>query len=558
MPEETLYWRELKYDNTEKRYSWVFHNYSIIINSEVLIHIAKADGGEPSSDSPYFTIPYSSYRADIRTEPGDKIYYATRNGGEFSYYFSEINQTHNYEIESKHQELIISGERTITVPEGSMVSLQANPERNGKDSFIKYRIGNRGEDGEFRLYGAQQVAYTFTKETEITFFSSEDFVLSVLITASQNVSQLSKEVQDMLDKLVADLKGAIGNMATKDMLERVHMKTKRDDFIILPSKPIGDGVISTNYFYNKFSDTETEIVDNDIITAEIYTNIVSLDQSKLRDVTGVIMMQILYTSKGCKVLSFTSTNPELTKLTDKGTISINSTTPTKDIDSKNQRLEIKLNIKDELVPVVTGSTTTFIKSNMVPLRSVLDGIVFDEKVTVIHNLDYVHLYQNLVFMKTEDVEKIIHKLALSKRAIDKEYNISSVSKDMNEHSLDEYIIKGSNDVMFKFSRNNDGNMHFVYETKIGEYPVLSGEKLLPMILEVYEDTITGETFSVNLALISVDPHVEELESRTRCSSIFRPIVKRDFEYIEKMLEHLHSVKDQPNLRDYIIRVVTHE
>ena len=203
MSVKDLYWRELEFDNS-KRYSWVFHNYAVIINAEVLIHIAKADAPAPNNDSPYFTIPFSSYRDDIRTEPGDKIYYTTRNGGELAYHYGEINETHNYDIPTEHTSHTISGEKTITVPEGAMVSLQANPERNGKDTFIKYRLGDRDRSGEFRLYGAQQVAYTFTTETEITFFSENDFFLDVLITASQNVSQLSKDMQDKIDKLVSD------------------------------------------------------------------------------------------------------------------------------------------------------------------------------------------------------------------------------------------------------------------------------------------------------------------------------------------------------------------
>ena len=57
MSVKDLYWRELEFDNS-KRYSWVFHNYAVIINAEVLIHIAKADAPAPNNDSPYFTIPF--------------------------------------------------------------------------------------------------------------------------------------------------------------------------------------------------------------------------------------------------------------------------------------------------------------------------------------------------------------------------------------------------------------------------------------------------------------------------------------------------------------------
>ena len=67
MSVKDLYWRELEFDNS-KRYSWVFHNYAVIINAEVLIHIAKADAPAPNNDSPYFTIPFSSLEYYIRED----------------------------------------------------------------------------------------------------------------------------------------------------------------------------------------------------------------------------------------------------------------------------------------------------------------------------------------------------------------------------------------------------------------------------------------------------------------------------------------------------------
>lgn len=554
MSVKDLYWRELEFDNS-KRYSWVFHNYAVIINAEVLIHIAKADAPAPNNDSPYFTIPFSSYRDDIRTEPGDKIYYTTRNGGELAYHYGEINETHNYDIPTEHDSYTISGEKTITIPEGAMVSLQANPERNGKDTFIKYRLGDRDRSGEFRLYGAQQVAYTFTTETEITFFSDNDFFLDVLVTASQNVSQLSQEMQEKIDKLVADLKAAIENMATKDMLQKVYMKTKRDDFILLPNKSISNGVISSNFFYNKFSDTELEVSDGDILTAEFYIDLVSSEQSIIKDTRGVIELVFSYSPTECKVISFISTHPELTKITSLGSFIINSTVSTSDMEQKWQRMEIKLNIKEEYISILNGTTSCFIKSNNVPLRSDSESIIFDDSLNVTLNLNYENLFQNVAFMKEEDVQILIEKLSIGKRELTSQYNLLRIIKGLSSSSLPKYTIETSNNGTLDFELNNDGNYHLSLTLNNTEYPILNQTKLKPFIIEIYNDDIIGESFFVNLILVSVSELVTEEGSNISYSSVLKSLVKRNFDYIEKMLEFLSTEDD---LSKYVLRVISND
>lgn len=555
MSVKDLYWRQLQFDNT-KRYSWVFHNYSIILNSEVLIHVAKADAAAPNNDSPYFTIPFSSYRDDIRTEPGDKIYYTTRNGGELAYHYGEINQTHNYDIPTTHTEYTISGEKTIDVPEGSMVSIQANPERNGGDTFIKYRLGDRDTSGEFRLYGAQQVSYTFTKDTTITFISENDFVLDVLITASQNVSQLSKDMQDKIDKLVADLKAAIENMATKDMLQKVYMKTKRDDFIVLHSKDISNGVISTGYFYNKYSDTESEIVDGDVLTVNIYLDIVSSEQEKIQDCKGVIQLVINYNSTGCKVLSFTSTEPELTKLTKVGALVLNSTVATADMETKWQRVEIKLNIADEYKDIINGSSTAIVKSNTVPLRTSSESIVFDDSRNSIFDLSYENLFQNVAFMRDEDVLSIINGLAVGNLEYSTTYSIHSITKGLSDlTSLTKYTISISNDGILVFELNNDGNYHMSLTLENTEYPNLGQKNLKPLIFELFEDSIIGEDYILNLFLISSNEEISSSSNKVTYTSILRPLSKRNFSYIETVLDSLVNIKDTSN---YVLRVVSND
>lgn len=554
MSVKDLYWRELEFDNS-KRYSWVFHNYAVIINAEVLIHIAKADAPAPNNDSPYFTIPFSSYRDDIRTEPGDKIYYTTRNGGELAYHYGEINQTHNYDIPTEHTSHTISGEKTITIPEGAMVSLQANPERNGKDTFIKYRLGDRDRSGEFRLYGAQQVAYTFTTETEITFFSENDFFLDVLITASQNVSQLSKDMQDKIDKLVADLKAAMENMATKDMLQKVLMKTKRDNFILLPIKVISNGVISSNFFYNKFSDTESEVTDGDVITAEFYIDLVSSDQDIIKDTKGVIELVFSYSSTECKVLSFLSTHPELTKITSLGSFIINSTTATSDMEQKWQRMEIKLNIKEEYVSIINGSTSCFIKSNSVPLRSENESIVYDDALNNTFTLSYENLFQNVAFMEEEDVGLLIERLSIGKRELSSSFTLSRITKGLSSSSLPKYTIETANGGTLDFELGNDANYHLSLTLSATEYPILNQTKLKPFVIEIYEDSITGESFLVNLIFVSVSESFSQEGNNITYKSVLKPLVKRDFDYIEKMLDYLSVIKD---LSKYVLRVISND
>lgn len=547
-----LYWRELKFDNT-KRYSWVFHNYAIIINSEVLIHVAKADAPAPDNDSPYFTIPFSSYRDDIRTEPGDKIYYTTRNGGEMSYHYGEINETQNYDIETKHESYTISGEKSITVPEGAMVSIQSNPERNSKEAYLKYRLGNRDYSGEFRLYGAQQVAFTFTTETVITFFAENDFIVDVLITASQNVSQLSAEMQEKIDKLVADLNGAMENMATKDMLQKVFMKTKRDDFIILPNKIIQNGIISSNFFYNKFADTEDEVKDNDIITASFYIDIVSDNQDIIKDTRGVIEIVFHYTSRECRVISFATTHPELSKIVSIGSFTINSSSANKDIDSKWQRMEVKLNIRDEYSPILNGSSTTLVKSNQVPLRSENELIVFDDSHNNVLGLNFENLYQNISFMRDEDVLTLIEKLSSGSREMESYISLEKVTKGLSQYSLPLYRIELYNEGEMTFELGNDSNYHVNLVLNKTDYPILSNNLLKPKILEFYENSIIGASYYVNLFFVTISENIEDRGSTVSYSSIIKPLVKRNYDYIENVLNSLSSAT---NIREYVMKVIS--
>lgn len=550
-----LYWRRIEFDDS-KRYSWVFHNYSIIINSEVLIHVAKADAPVPNNDSPYFTIPFSSYRDDIRTEPGDKIYYTVRNGGELAYHYGEINETHNYQIETSHDEYVISGEKTIVVPEGAMVSLQANPERNKEETYIKYRLGNRDKSGEFRLYGAQQVAYTFTTETEITFFAENDFVLDVLITASQNVSQLSKEMQDKIDKLVADLTAAMENMATKDMLQKVLMKTKRDEYIPLPATVISNGQIKTNYFYNRFEDTETEVSENDIITALLYIDIVSSDQDVLKDTSGVIGITFSYSPTGCKVLHFSSTDPELTKLTSMGSFVINSTTPTSDMSMKWQRMRVILNIKDEYSSIITGSVTSFVKSDDVPLRASSESVSFNDLQDSVHNLSFEHLFQNVAFMKSSDVNILVNELAIGKKVLDSIYDIKTVTKSLSNSSLTLYTITLVNGGSIIFELNNDSMYDFKITMNSNDYPTYGVNKLKPFIIEFYDDSIIGNSFMMNLNfVIDSDETITTSGETVTYKTKIQSLVKRGYDYIETPLAEIISNIDSSS---YKVRLISND
>ena len=538
---QNLYWRELKFDSS-LRYSWLFHNYSIIINSEVLIHIAKAGAPAPQDDSPYFTIPYSSYRDDIRTEPGDRIYYTTRNGGEFSYNYHEINETHNYEIPTTHSEYVINGTREIEIPEGSMVSIQPNPERNGKDSFIKYRVGTGSDQsGEFRLYGAQQVAYTFTKPNKITFYSDSDFHLSVLITASQNVSQLSKEMQDKIDKLVADLHLALKNMATKDMLQRVNEKTKRDNFIPLPATSVRDGIISSNFFYNRFKDTETEIVNGDIITCEFCLNLFSSDQAVFKNTIGVLRLEVVYNASESRVLSFTSTDPEITKIIDTASISLINSTATYDMDTRWQRMELKLHFKSDKVKYISGTSRSIVKSNMVPLRSAVEGsIVFDDRLVQVNSLRLDNLYQNLVFMESHDVEKIAEALALSERKPESLIlDVLNLESDSNEDYLPRFTFGLENDAHLILSYKTDNLFHLEFKCREEIYPLLAKSKSKSNLsaMEVYNDTIEGDGFFVNLELIAIDPKVSTADGFSTYTTALKPLLKRGYDYIDQMTDY---------------------
>lgn len=549
-----LYWREITFDS-EKRYSWLFHNYSIIINSEVLIHISKKGEPNPNDNSPYFTIPYSSYRDDIRTEPGDRIFYTTRNGGEFSYNHYEINETHNYDIPTTHTEYVINGTREIEVPEGSMVSIQANPERNGKDSFIKYRVGpGSDQSGEFRLYGAQQVAYTFTKPNTITFYSDKDFHLSVLITASQNVSQLSKEMQDKIDKLVADLHLAMENMATKDMLQRVNEKTKRDNFISLPATSVSNGTLSSNYFYNKFKDTEVDIVNGDVITCEFCLNLFSSDLSKFKSTTGVLRLEIIYNATESKILSFTSTDPEITKIIDTASISMINSNSNSDINSRWQKMEVKLHFKSDLVSKISGTSVAIVKSNMVPLKaSVEEGVVFDSRLIQTSSLKIENLYQNLVFMESSDVDEIAKSLTIGKKDITSlELSLTEVETTTNSDYLPKTVFYFENDASLSLELKLDNNYHLTFRCSNGNYPTRSPKQLKLATIDLYNDTIEGNDFLINLEFVSVNPTIQTDNSMVTYTTILKPLYKRSFDYIENIINYF---KVKTNQIETKIRVV---
>lgn len=553
-----LYWRQLVFDNS-KHMSFTIHNYSPVINSEVLIHVQKANAKAPDSSSPYMTIPALSYRTDLRTEPGDKIYYTTRNGGEISFFCGEINKTHNYNIETAHQALVISGEHRITAPEGSMVSFQADPKLNTPDAQLIYHIGTEDSDeGKFRLIGAQQVSYTFTKDTDITFYGN-DFHLNVLITASQNVSQLSKEMQDKIDKLVADLNAAMENMATKDMLERVSAKTLRDKYLKLNNTNITNN-ITTDFFYSKFADTEVEISNDDIIEAVFQVQVISSDNEVIKDCNGTIGMTIKYGSNRCEVIDFFSTNPELTKLVEGGSVIMTSTTPTEDINTKWQRIKVTLNVKFELQGIVSGTCIPYVKCDTVPLRSET-SVVFDPQLDITNNITYEHLYQNVVFMENKHIREILLDVSSGNIKNNIELGIQDIVEDINEFSNKRYTITFKNSEYNKlvFSFNNDSNYDVSLKLASTSYPVFEGRPLKPKTFEIYENDIIGVGYIMNIALLEVNPSIVNSDPNfTEYKSTFKPILKRGFDMIDKGITLLKNSKDNNKLDNLTVEVIFSE
>lgn len=553
-----LYWRQLIFDNS-KHMSFTIHNYSPVINSEVLIHVQKADASAPDSSSPYMTIPALSYRTDLRTEPGDKIYYTTRNGGEISFFCGEINETHNYDIQTLHQAIVISGEHRITVPEGSMISFQADPKLNTPDAQLIYHIGSEDSDeGKFRLIGAQQVSYTFTKDTDIIFYGN-DFHLNVLITASQNVSQLSKEMQDKIDKLVADLHSAMENMATKDMLERVSAKTLRDKYVKLPNTNITN-TITTDFFYSKFADTEIEIKNDDIIDVVFQVQALSSDSDVFKDARGTICMTIKYNSDRCEVLDFFSSNPELTKLVEGGTVILTSTSPTEDINTKWQRIKITLNINFELKGVISGNCIPYVKCDTVPLRSETTA-VFDSRLDISNNITYENLYQNVVFMEDKHIREILKNVASKSSITNVELFVEDIIKDVNEYSNNRFTISFKNSEYNKlvFSLNNDNAYDVSLKLAKVTYPTLKIKPLKPKTFEVYEDTITGIGYVMNVILLESNPVITSTDPNfVEYKAEFKPVYNRLFDVIEKGLELIKGNKENNTLDTVVVEVIFNE
>ena len=225
------------------------------------------------------------------------------------------------------------------------------------------------------------------------------------------------------------------------------------------------------------------------------------------------------------------------------------------MEQKWQRMEIKLNIKEEYVSILNGSTSCFIKSNNVPLRSENESIVFDDALNNTFTLNYENLFQNVAFMKEEDVKLLIERLSIGKRELSSSFTLSRITKGLSSASLPKYTIQTSNGGTLDFELGNDANYHLSLTLGTTEYPILNQTKLKPFVIEIYEDSITGESFLVNLVFVSVSESISQEGNNITYTSVLKPLVKRDFDYIEKMLEYLSVIRD---LSKYVLRVISND
>ncbi|MGL5315688.1 MAG: hypothetical protein ACRC92_20705 [Peptostreptococcaceae bacterium] len=537
---KVLYWRELAFDNSVYKLFRI-HNKSTIINSVVYVHITKT-GVPPDNvndSATVFTIPTLG-QIEIKTEPGDRILYTEADGGSFSYHCNTLEEVKNYEIETIHNTEYVNGVFDLNVPKGATVMIQSDSKRNLPGSYLRYTISNNSS-GEFTLEGAQFVSHTFTSDVLIRMKSEDGFYVSYMITASQNVSELSAEMQDKIDRLVANINGILDNMATKDMLLRVEAKTTRDKWLMLPTRAsITNTVITSPKFYCKFAVTERDIEENSIIEASINIDALSSNLNVYPDLRGQVNVKFKFKEAGCVLEEFMCTNPILTDIISGVFFSLTNSESNININSRQQEMEIRLVIDDKYSGLYSGNAFFSVKNDDVPLMDTnIDSIVFNPSLAISSTMDAKPMYQNILFTQDVVVQNIVENLVTLK--IDKEYTnkVSSFTDDFNDVMLPARTITCGTDSMIIDDRND--SKFLIFDFLKTSYPKNGNNKYMrPLNIEVIENRIGGFATVINLPLITESYEVVETSDRVKVKVRIQPLYSKGYTYLDNTINYFKT------------------
>lgn len=353
-----MIWTKIdNYDNT-KEIVLSIQNASFIPNSKVHFCITE----DPVPDETNYSTLTGPNQWTNNVSPGSNVFYAVENGGICSYWHNYKLTLVNYDIPTKHVDITLTGNETVTFPEGAYIVLQ------GK-STIPIRYNMSGGTGTFILIQNQMVSYTFSKDTDITFIYSGQPLeqVSYFQGQSPNVTMLSESTQQLLDDIITKMDAMILNMATKAELQVVHRRTyygQWSDFASVASQgsnPITTAHTAVFEIDPLYDNNDNNFVkDNSIIDFAIGLSITRVDAtSGLNIIEDSIIKLSLIASR------INNSTQLMNFYCDTKWINENITQITLNRDNTNGRLELVLDFKEQFLKFVS---VTSVRSDETKLR----------------------------------------------------------------------------------------------------------------------------------------------------------------------------------------------
>lgn len=315
-----LIWNRVTVDNTVDKF-FKFQNKSQIPDSKVHVMFSK---DKPTESTGH--VIASRQFLNIVVMSGEVIWFAEETGGVFTFSCVDQPKLENYNIESVHRNITITGEPVrIQVPEGSTLTFQ-----NLSKSNVGASIG-ADNNGAFILSQFQIFAESFPKNDIVTIIPDTNgttATISYSITQSAIITQLSPSAQNEINTLKAAVELVMQYAATKDELDAIsarlyHNTWSKANFIqrsntkMLTSYPFV-GNIPVYHSRGIQDNSGFEIMFDLNVTYEDENNNVCVER-------GIIYAKGLYKNSGRGSLMISeSTNINISKLIEQININVSA------------------------------------------------------------------------------------------------------------------------------------------------------------------------------------------------------------------------------------------
>lgn len=203
-------WKKVLIQNSEKPFIVLCQNASILPDAKVYVSITTHSSADENNK--FLLTGPNQMRFSLPV--GANLFYAEEDGGIFVHAEAPVEKNENYNIPTQHVDKEAHSEQ-IEVPEGAYFTIQ----NKSKEPF-SFGVGTQGV---FLLTEYQMLSFTFTKKTTIRFAGNGQ-TISYMISQAATVTQISKELQDKLDELVAESKLLLKTAVSKAELEALERK----------------------------------------------------------------------------------------------------------------------------------------------------------------------------------------------------------------------------------------------------------------------------------------------------------------------------------------------